>query len=335
MPKSGEIIPVVSIEDVYLNNEDSNVTLSGNKRINAKKEGVSGQKNISDKLTYTFSNIEDDDIYSFDIFAIDLAGNISKTDNSGKIFRTENITENISETQENLAGDIANEVSWFSVNRNGSTFAPSLMFDDKPVNLDNYFFKSKNENETEEDTPHLHFMITEINVNPLQIPETSIRINCIDNDEPPIEIEPDADEIKDTGTLKYEDANCKITLEKDENDWCLYKYEITPTVFNNSGEYTVDLKTVDEAQNTNTNELNPNSDSISAISFFVDNYKPNIELNDADSGEMFPKTSSDGKDGVKSYNETEKKIKLRIYDNSYSSKYYSNAPTTNTVVKVS
>ena len=331
--KSSEIIPVVSIEDVYLNNEDSNVTLSGNKRINEQKEGISSQENISDKLTYTFNNIEDDDIYSFDIFAIDLAGNASKTDDkSGEIFKTEDITENITEAQENLAGDIANEVSWFSVNRNGSTFAPSLMFDDDPVNLDNYFFKSKNENETEEDTPHLHFMITEINVNPLQIPETSIRINCIDNDEPPIEIEPDADEIKDTGTLKYEDANCKITLEKDKNDWCLYKYEITPTVFNNSGEYTVDLKTVDEAQNTNTNELNPNSDSISAISFFVDNYKPNIELNDADSGEMFPKTSSDGKDGVKSYNETEKKIKLRIYDNSYSSKYYSNPPTINTVV---
>ncbi len=214
---TGTAAPVITITDSNYDAKGTEITLVG---LRYGGEYSCSAAAVADGQSFTFANIEMDDIYVLTVDAVDLAGNRS--------------TQSIR----------------FSVNRSGSTYDISALWDMNQSYL------------TTESMTDL--LIREINPNRLKSQEVTLYKNG-------------------RAILLAEGTDYSCRAEHSEDGWYDYTYRIFREQFAEDGTYSIRISSVDEAENPSENML----DTSSEINFIVDNTKPTIILTNLENEQRY------------------------------------------------
>ena len=241
----------VTVSDANLKRENVNLTLLGmfkddnnvigaftNESFDDISENVVDNKTV---ITYTINNIDKDGYYKLSGIATDLSGNRKSLLN----------VEGVNEPQ---------EMTTFSVNRNGSAFFVTSSYNEEKAKDGENLIKDKYVN------GEVSIVLHEINVDGRDPSNDTVLLINDGNSSRQIEL------VK---------GDTLIETKPDENTgWYQYKYVLADKYFENDGEYSITLLTYDEAGNSNLN-TKPDKDGKTegVVTFVLDRTKPLISAN--------------------------------------------------------
>ncbi len=237
---SGDVAPVVTLSD---NNYSGDYKLSLTRvDINAKTSDVSGDfattvvPNGNTGATVTYNNFD------------------KIEENDGIYVLTADLTDK--------AGNSANALVTFSVNRFGSTYAYGT--DDTKELITNGYTNAEKD-----------IVISEINVDKLT--KSSVTLSVDNSELKPLKVNEDYTVKEDTKT----------------GQWHKYDYTIKRANFADEGSYTIEIASTDQAKNSETNRIPIQEDRKLAIQFVVDKTEPVINIAGVENSKLYQESSKD------------------------------------------
>ena len=217
MAYNGDVIaPVITVTDNNYNGEEVYITLTGTLNGNVTSKYLEHEA-IGNGERFVFNNIEEDDLYSIQIAAVDKAGN-------------QNILMQGTDAQE---GSIEAEKIEFAINRNGSVYT----LDGNTTELVEKGYVNAEEDVT----------IVETNVNILNKLRITLSKDNATND---------IVNISDTAEVTLQEGDgYRIDREEVHGGWSQYTYIIDKKNFSEDGIYRVTVYSVDKAGNISENTM--------------------------------------------------------------------------------